>query len=413
MTNGLVFLSQAAIILVLPNALYHAFRLSGGVPLVVVQILVGIALGPSLFGSIAPGYYHALFSPAALDPLAGLGWIAVLFFAFLTGLHLDVDMVRGHGRGFVAITIASIAVPLVMGFFAALWLAMSRVVALAEGVTPAEFAAGIGICISVTALPVLSAILLEMEILPTRIGQLALGVAAASDIALWISLGALLAAISTRTRPLAGMLITLAVLPVYVATMAGIVGPLTGRIVGGTMRNGRLGNAGLAVVCGVMLASAGLTEVAGLHNIFGAFVAGAVLPNNVRKALLEQLQFVVTGVLMPFYFVLTGLRTLVDFGTAEFWVIFALATASAIVGKMAGTAIVARLAGETWSTALALGALVQTKGLMEVIVLTVMLDAGVISMTVFSALLLMALVTTAIAMPLTRLVMTREPSMAG
>jgi Kef-type K+ transport system membrane component KefB len=293
-----------------------------------------------------------------------------------------------------------------------LWLAMSRLVALGDGVTPTEFAAGVGICIGVTALPVLSAILLEMEILPTRIGQLALGVAAASDIALWILLGALLAAISTRTGPLAGVLITLAVLPVYVAAMAGIVGPLTGRIVGETMRNGRLGNAGLAVICGVMLASAGLTELMGLHNIFGAFVAGAVLPNNVRKALLEQLQFVVTGVLMPFYFVLTGLRTLVDFGTAEFWVIFALGTASAIIGKMAGTAVVARLAGETWPTALALGALVQTKGLMEVIVLTVMLDAGIISMTVFSALLLMALVNTAIAMPLTRLVMVREPSMA-
>ena len=146
-----------------------------------------------------------------------------------------------------------------------------------------------------------------------------------------------------------------------------------------------------------------ITQILGLHYIFGAFVAGAVMPQELRKPLLDRLQVATVGVLMPFFFMLTGLRTLIDLGSSGFVEILLVTTALAVVGKVGGTALAARLVGETWATALSLGALVQTKGLMELIVLTILLDRGIIATNTFSALVLMAVLTTMLAMPLTRL----------
>jgi Kef-type K+ transport system membrane component KefB len=158
----------------------------------------------------------------------------------------------------------------------------------------------------------------------------------------------------------------------------------------------------------VTIASALATETMGLHYIIGAFVTGAVMPMNLRKPILDRLQVLTVALLMPFFFALTGLRTFVDLGSPAFLEVFLIATAVAVVGVVGGTAVAARLVGASWPFALGLGALLQTKGLMEVIVLTILLDAGIISANVFAALVQMAVVSTALAMPLARLMLARE-----
>ena len=227
------------------------------------------------------------------------------------------------------------------------------------------FATGIAICTGVTALPVLSAILLEMDLLASRIGQLAIAIAAANDMALWMLLGALLPAVSGATLEGVGTSATLMLFSIYLIVMFKLAGPLIGEAVSATMQDGRLSNTGLTLVCGLILVSASITSILGVHDFLGAFIAGLVVPGRLSRALQERLQIVVFAALMPFYFTSTGLRTVIEFQSAAFWEIFAAATACAVVGKMGGTAIAARLVGESWPVALGLGALIQTKGVMD------------------------------------------------
>jgi Kef-type K+ transport system membrane component KefB len=399
-----IFIIQALAILVLPVAIWRLLRLRGAVPLVVVQILVGIALGPTLFGRVAPEAYRFFFNPATLTPLWGVASIAVLLFGFVTGLHLEANAFLGRGRAFALVATASVAVPTAAGFLGGLWIAASHPTELGAGIGPIGFAVAIGICIGVTALPVLGAILREMDLLGRRIGSYVLGIAAVNDAALWLLLGALMTAVSGEAVGGPDMLLSALGLPIYLAVMMWVVVPLMRRATGTLLQeDGRMGDRAVAAACAVALGSAVITQLLGLHYIFGAFVAGALMPQQLRQPLLERLQVATVGLLMPFFFMLTGLRTLIDLGSFDFVAILVVTTALAIVGKVGGTALTARLVGENWATALTLGALVQTKGLMELIVLTILLDRGIIATNVFSALVLMAVLTTMLAMPLARL----------
>jgi hypothetical protein len=170
-----------------------------------------------------------------------------------------------------------------------------------------------------------------------------------------------------------------------------------GRMTALLLREQRLTEGGLVAVCAVSIGSAAMTEALGLHFILGAFVAGAVMPDALRQPILDRLQFLTIAVLMPFFFMSTGFKTEINLGSPTFLEIFVVTTVLAVIGKMGGTAVAARLVGEPWSTALSLRALVQTKGLIEVIVLTILLDREIISTSMLSALLMMALVSTALA----------------
>ena len=408
-----IFIVQALAILVLPVAVWRLLYLRGAVPLVVVQILVGIALGPTLFGRFAPETYYLFFNPATLTPLWGVASIAVLLFGFVTGLHLNPADFLGRGRAFAVVAGASVAVPTAAGFLGGLWIIARQPAELGGGVGPVGFAIAIGICIGVTALPVLGAMLREMDLLGRRIGNYALGIAAVNDAALWLLLGGLMTAVAGGTVGDPDMLVSVLALPIYLAVMVWVVPLLMRRFEDVLLHEGRMRERSLAAVCGVVLASAMITQILGLHYIFGAFVAGAVMPQEVRKLLLDRLQVATVGLLMPFFFMLTGLRTLIDLGSSGFIEIMLVMTALAIVGKVGGTALAARLTGETWPTAIGLGALVQTKGLMELIVLTILLDRGIIATNVFSALVLMAVLTTMLAMPLTRLALRWSPQKSG
>ena len=413
MTPGLIFLVQAAVVVVVPAALLRVSGLKGLVPLVVAQIVVGIALGPSLFGRMAPEIYQTFVNPASVSALWGIGSVAILIFGLVTGLHLDSTIFHGNGRALSAVAAANVIVPTTLGCLAGYWILARHPEELQSGINPAEFAVAVGICTGMTALPVLGAILGEMNLLGHRIGHFALGIAAINDTVLWILLGVLLTAVAGLAAGGPGVLVRVLSIPIYLAVMVRIVRPLLGNMVVARMRGDTINERALAVVGAVTIASALATEFMGLHYIIGAFVTGAVMPVNLRKPVLDRLQTMTVALLLPFFFTLTGLRTLIDPGSSAFLEIFFVATAVAVVGIIGGTALVARLVGESWELALALGALLQTKGLMELIVLTILLDAGIISANVFAALILMAIVSTVFAMPVARLMLARESKRQG
>jgi Kef-type K+ transport system membrane component KefB len=318
-------------------------------------------------------------------------------------LHFEPAALRGRGRGFAIIAIGSIAIPTLAGFIGGLWLAAELPADVGHGVHPVGFATAIGICIGVTALPVLGAILGEMDLLGRRIGDLALGVAAVNDAALWLVLGGLMTVLSGNAGGGPGLVVSLCGTPMYLAVMIFVLRPVLARLGPRLVRQGRISERGLAAVCAMALGSAMISEALGLHYIFGAFVAGTLMPRELRKLILDRLQVFTTGILMPFFFMITGLRTSIDLGSFSFFAIALTATGLAVVGKVGGTAAAARLTGESWANAFSLGALLQTKGLMELVVLTILLDNDVISANAFSGLTLMTVVSTLLAMPLARL----------
>lgn len=398
-----IFLFQALVIVVLPVAVLRFSGLKGLLPLVVVQILVGIALGPSIFGRVAPEYFHLINTPAALSSLSGIASVAVLVFGLVTGMHLDTTTFKGSGRIFSATAMVNIAAPMALGCLAGFWILARHPEELLPGVGALEFGMAIGICVSMKALPVLGAILGEMNLLGHRIGHLALGVAGVSDVVLWVLLGVLLTAAAgqgghTGVPP---MLLLLAV-PAYLLVMVRVVRPIVGRMVADRMHDDMITTRALAVVGAATIASALATEIMGLHYIIGAFVTGAVMPMPLRKPILDRLQVMTVALLMPFFFTTTGMRTLIDPGSPALLDVFLVAMSVATLGIVGGTAVVVRLFGEPWPVAFALGSLLQAKGLTELIVLTVLLDAGIISPTVFAALVLVAVLSTAVAMPFAR-----------
>ena len=408
MSSGLIFLVQALAVVALPVVVLRLSGLKGVVPLVVVQVATGIALGPSLLGRVAPEFYSLFVNPTSLASLSGIGSVAVLVFGLVTGLHLDPSIFRDHSRTTSLVAAASVVVPVTLGFLAGYWIIAGHPDELLAGISAAQLAAAIGICTGVTALPVLGAILSEMKLLGHRIGHLALGAAGFNDMTLWILLGALLTATAGKAPGGPGVAVSLLSVPVYLLAMLLVVRPLLGALINARLQNGEVQERALAVVGAVTIASAIATETIGLHYILGAFVTGVVMPEHLRKPILDRLQGMTLTLLMPFFFVLTGMRTLIDTGSSTFFEIFIVSTVVAVIGKVGGSAIAARCTGESWLFSWALGALLQTKGLMEVIVLTILLDAKIISVTMFSALVLMALVSTALAMPLARVMLAQE-----
>ncbi len=399
---------QTLVVVVFPVAILRFSGLKRLVPLVVVQILVGIALGPSLLGRLAPNLYVMFFNPAALAPLTGIGSVAVLVFGLVTGLHVDAAIFRDNGRATFAVAAANVVIPTACGCVGAFWFLARHPEELASGISAFEFAAAVGICVGMTALPVLGSILREMDLLGQRIGHLALAIAGINDAALWVFLVLLLATASRQEFGGVGALVGLSLIPVYLIIMVWVVRPLLGSVVIPRMQDGEVNERALALVATATIASALATEAMGLPYILGAFVTGLVMPDNLRKPILDRLQVLTLALLMPYFFTLTGVRTLIDPASSAFVEVFIMATVVAVVSIIGGTAVAARAAGESWPFALGLGALSQTKGLMELIVLTILRDAGIISANVFAALILMAVVSTALAMPLARLMLAKE-----
>lgn len=395
MTPLVLFLLHAALVIGLPFALWRLAGLRRWVPLVVVQVLAGLALGPSGLGQIAPDLWAALFPPRSMAALDGLVWLGVCYFAFATGLHFDITEFHGRGRAFAANAALTFVVPTLAG--CAVGAVLLRLVpeAAGQGAPAWAFVLGVGVAVGVTALPVLAAILREMGLLGTRLGAEALGCAAVNDAALWVVMAGLLALVQGdspwRAAAIAGAALA------YALVLWFAVRPLLARLV--RHADGKVSEREVVVVSVGLLASALATELMGVHALVGAFAFGAVVPKALARDLLGKFEAFLMVVLLPFFFIATGLKTRL-YGADGAWTVFALTTLVSSAAKLGSAALPARLQGWPWRDAMALGALVGCKGLMELVVLTLLLERGIISSAGFSGMVLMALVTTALARPL-------------
>ncbi|MBF0096182.1 MAG: cation:proton antiporter [Magnetococcales bacterium] len=400
MSTIALFFVHSLLLVCLPYLLWRLLKLRNWVPLVVVQILVGIMLGPAVLGRIAPAFWPSLFTAESLTTLSGISWLAGVMFAFLTGLHLQPAEFRGLGRSFTVVSISSIFTPTLLGVLAGWLIAAVHPEAMGTAASGLQFAAAIGVCIGVTALPVLGAILRESGLINHRIGRLSLGIAAINDATLWVMLAFLLVGLPNRpTAAIHGFWLALVAIVYLLLMFFPIRLQLRHRI--GAEES--LSESGLILVCATIFSSALIAEWCGLHAILGGFVAGSIMPRRAAQAIAAQLEPITVMILLPFFFTRTGLTTYFDLFSSGLFDIFLIATVTSVIGKFLGTALPAHWMGEGWPVACALGTLMQTKGMMEVVVLTVLLEAQVLSATCFSGLLFMAIATTIFTAPTLRL----------
>jgi Kef-type K+ transport system membrane component KefB len=391
-------LAQLAVVIALAQLAGRAFRRIGQ-PAVVGEIVVGILLGPSLLGLLAPQTFAFLFPTDSLGTLRLLSQVGVCLFMFCVGMELDVKQVRRNTYAAFAVSHVSIAFPYLLGVLLAYFLFSELAGA---GTTFAAFALFMGISMSITAFPVLARILQDRGISGTFVGTTALTCAAVDDATAWTIL-AFVVAIASSTSLMSFSLNVVLIL-VFIAVMMLGVRRVLPHLLGHHRMNQEAPSHGtFAIVLCLVMAASLTTEVIGIHALFGAFLAGAMMPDfsGFRHRIGERIGALGSVLLLPLFFVFTGLRTQIglldDF---EGWWICLLITATATLGKLGGSAAAARFTGMSWNESLQLGALMNSRGLMELIALNIGYDLGILSPRIFTMLVFMAVLTTMMTGPL-------------
>jgi len=395
-----LLIAQIAVILIVARFVGWLF---GKVhqPRVIGEMVAGIMLGPSLLGWVAPAVSATLFPAASLGSLNSLSQIGLLLFMFLVGLELDLKQLRELGRTAIITSQASILAPFILGFLLAIYLypRLSD-----QKVNFIGFALFMSIAMSITAFPVLARILTERNLLRTRVGALAITCAAVNDVTAWCVLAGIVVIVRASALPLP-LWMTLAGLGAFALVMLLVAKAALQRLVPLFEKRGSLTHDSLALILLAMLVSGWVTEAIGVHALFGAFLAGVVMPRHQEfsRALVERLESLTVVLLLPLYFAFTGLRSsfLLIVGRGM-WFYCVVIIALAVIGKFGGSLMAARLSGMPWREAAAVGILMNTRGLVELIILNVGLDLGVLSPALFSVMVLMALVTTFMTSPLLR-----------
>ena len=379
-----------------------------GQPMVVGEMVAGLLLGPAVCGTLAPDLHAALFQKASLPELDAVSQIGLVLFMFIVGAELRVP--AGAKAQIVAATwigVLSVVLPMGLGLAvsAPLYAALAP-----PGVAFWPFALFMAAAMSITAFPVMARILKDRGETQTRTGRLSLSAAAVADVLSWVMLAVVvvLAGAGSDWSRIVQMLAGLAAL---CAVLFGALRPLIAWLLARYASDGRPAGALLAALLIGTFASAYVTAYLGVHPVFGAFLFGACLPRDDRllHSLIERIEHVAVLVLMPVFFALAGLNTSADAFAGAGLGNMLLIMLVAVGGKIVGGSIGARLAGEPWKPALAIGSLMNARGLMELIVMKVGLDAGLIGRPLFTMLLIMAIVTTVMTGPLLNLFSRRRP----
>lgn len=363
-----------------------------GQPTVIGEILAGIFLGPSLLGMWLPEYSLFLFPKSSLGNLQLLSQIGLVLFMFVIGMELDLKLLKNKAQEAVVISHASIIIPYAMGMGLAYFIYEEFA---PQGIEFTSFALFMGIAMSITAFPVLARIIQERNLTKTKLGAIAITCAAADDITAWCILAAVIAIV--KAGSFASSLFTIAFSIGYLIIMLKLVQPFLKRLGEVYSNKESLSLNVVASIFGILIISSFTTEIIGIHALFGAFLAGAIMPPsiNFRRILIEKLESVALALLLPLFFVFTGLRTQIGLlNDSHLWLVCAVIVFVAIAGKFGGSMIAARFVGQTWKESLSIGALMNTRGLMELIVLNIGYDLGVLSPEIFAMLVIMAVVTT-------------------
>ncbi|MFN8498206.1 MAG: cation:proton antiporter [Anaerolineae bacterium] len=410
MPNLTLLLLQIVVILVAARLVGGLFKRMGQ-PQVIGEMVAGILLGPSLLGWLAPNVFAALFPPASLGYLSALSQIGLILFMFLVGLELDPQRLRERARAAVVISQVSIIAPFVLGALLALYLYPHLA---APDVQFSHFAVFMGVAMSITAFPVLARILTDRHLLRTPLGMLAITCAAVDDVTAWCLLAAVVLLVHAMDGT-ASLWLILGGSAVYIVAMLFAVRPALRRLTPIYQRDGTVSRGLLALILVLVLASAWATESLGIHALFGAFLIGAIMPkeHSFVVTLSDKLEALTVVLLLPLFFALTGLRTSVGLLSGwELWLDTLLIIAVAVIGKLGGAMLAGRATGLSWHDAGVLGILMNTRGLVELIVLTVGLEIGVIGPTLFTMMVIMALTTTLMTTPLVDWLFVRNRQLA-
>lgn len=409
MHHSLAILLLQILAIIVTARLFAMFFNRIGQPGVIGEIVAGIVLGPSVLGYWFPDSFAFLFPTDSLGNLGFLSQIGLILFMFVIGMELDLKVLSKKAHDAVVISHASIVVPYALGVGLSYFLYRK----LAPPDTSfLSFALFMGIAMSITAFPVLARIIQERGMQRTRLGTVALTCAAADDITAWCILAAVIAIVKAGSAMSA--LYTMIVALLYVLFMIKVLRPFLLRL--GDIYSDResISKPVVAVLMIVLIASSYATEVTGIHALFGAFLAGAIMPPNLsfRRVMINKVEDVAVTLMLPLFFVFTGLRTQIGLlNEPGHWLTCLAVIGVAVLGKFGGSMVAARFTGNSWRDSLSIGALMNTRGLMELVVLNIGYDLGVLSPEIFAMMVLMALATTFMTGPALDLInrFTRSP----
>ncbi len=384
MNNTDSFLIAMTLIFSVPYLIWRLARTDHYAPLVVVQILTGILLGPGMLGALFPHYYEAVFSPPVIQALDGVAWWAVMLFVWIAGIELDFGQVWARRRECGLTAGLALAVPLLFGGLAAIGLLAWRDEWIGAAAAPWQFTLGVGMACAVTALPILILLMEKLDILRAPLGQRVLRYASLDDVAIWAVLAVILLDWARIGRQAVFLLLF-----VFAA-----------RLFRRLMR--RLAENDRWYIGLIWLAACGLAaDRAGLHFMVGAFLAGAVIDRQwFDQPRMDMLRRHVLLVVMPVFFLSTGLRTSWAVGGSAVFIAAAVLLLAAVGGKLLGVQLAGRRLGWAKGEAWVIGWLLQTKALIMIIFVNILLDRHLITGATFTALLLMAVASTMLTVPM-------------